>query len=324
MGDRAARVAPRPIGDCVVVVTPRSFGMHDQGLRRELERQVGEVRYRPGPLAAAELAAVVVDADGLLAGLDEVSAEVFACAPRLRVVARYGVGVDRVDLGAAARHGVTVTVTPGANANAVAELAVAFLFALARPVVEGRDQVRHGDWPALGGMELQGRTLGLVGLGRIGSLVATKAAALGLRVLAYDPYVAGSDLATDVSLEVLAAESDFISLHAPLTPETRGMFDRSFFSQLKPGAVLVNTARGELVDEAALIWALDEGPLAGAALDVLSNEPPPRDHPLRRRDDVLLTPHIGPHTAEATTTMGQIALGELLAVLSNRPPRFAV
>ncbi len=254
-------MALRPLGDCVVVVTPRSFGMHDQNLRCELERQVGEVRYRPGPLAATELAELVADADGLLAGLDDVSAEVFAGAQRLRVVARYGVGVDRVDLEAAALHGVTVTVTPGANANAVAELAVALLFALARPFVVGRDQVRHGHWPALGGMELRGRTLGLVGLGRIGTLVATKAAGLGIRVLAYDPYVTRSDIADLVSLEALAHRSDFISLHAPLTSETRGMFDRSLLSQLKAGATLVNTARGELVDEAALIWALDEGPL---------------------------------------------------------------
>jgi D-3-phosphoglycerate dehydrogenase len=173
-------------------------------------------------------------------------------------------------------------------------------------------------------MELRGRTLGLVGLGRIGTLVATKAAGLGIRVLAYDPYVTRSDIADLVSLEALAHRSDFISLHAPLTSETRGMFDRSLLSQLKAGATLVNTARGELVDEAALIWALDEGPLAGAALDVLTDEPPPIDHPLRRRDDVLLSPHMGPHTAEATAAMGRIALEELVAVLSGQPPRFAI
>ena len=173
----AEDVGLRPLRDCVVVVTPRSFGMHDERLRRELEQEVGEVRYRPGPLTAQELAEVVADADGLLAGLDEISADVFAHAPRLRVVARYGVGVDQVDLAAAARHGVTVTVTPGANANAVAELTIALVFALARPLVEGRDRVRAGEWPALRGVELAGRTLGLLGLGRIGSLVAAKAAA---------------------------------------------------------------------------------------------------------------------------------------------------
>jgi D-3-phosphoglycerate dehydrogenase len=332
----------------VVVVTPRSFGMHDPGLRRRLEAEVGEVRYRPGPLAAADLAEAVRDADGLLAGLDQVSAEVFAGAPGLRVVARYGVGVDRVDLAAAARHGVTVTVTPGANANAVAEMTVALLFALARPLVAGRARAQGGEWPALSGVELAGRTLGLVGLGRIGSLVAAKAAGLGMVVLAHDPYLAagasgavaalpgtsagaapaaGAGAAANASLVDLAtlvAGSDFVSLHAPLTPQTRGMVDRRLFEQMKAGSALINTARGELVNEADLVWALDEGPLRAAALDVLAEEPPRPGHPLLGRDDVLVTPHMGPHTAEATSAMGAWALDDLLAVLSGRAPRYPI
>ena len=319
---RLAGFQPRALSDCVVVVTPRSFGMHDPGLRRRLEREVGVVRYRPGPLAAAELAEAVCDADGLLCGLDQVSAEVFAGAPRLRVVARYGVGADRVDLEAAARYGVTVTTTPGANANAVAELTIALLFALARPLVAGRDRARAGEWPALSGVELAGRTLGLVGLGRIGSLVAGKAAALGLRVLAYDPNVSKTDAATLIDLDALVAESDFVSLHAPLTDQTRAMVGRSLLERLKPGAALVNTARGGLIDEAGLLWALEEGPLRAAALDVLVEEPPPPDHPLLQRDDVLVTPHMGPHTAEATAAMGARARDDLLAALSGRAPRY--
>jgi len=298
--------------------------MDDPELRRELEQQVGAVLYRPGPLSARELSELVPDADGLLAGLDELSAEVFAAATRLQVVARYGTGTDRVDLEAARRDGVTVTVTPGANANAVAELAVALTFALARPLVDGRDRVRQGEWPALRGLELAGKVLGLVGLGRIGSLVAAKAGALGMRVVAYDPYVAGSAHATFCELAQLAAESDFISLHAPLTTETRGMVGRQLFEVIKPGAALINTARGALVDEAALVWALDDGPLRAAALDVLGQEPPGVGHPLIGRNDVLVLPHMGPHTFEATAAMGRMALDELLAVLSGRPPRFAV
>lgn len=314
----------RPLRDCVIVVTPRSFGQHDEGLRRELEAAVGEVHYRPGPLTAAELAPIVADADGLLAGLDEITHAVFERAPRLRVVARYGVGVDRIELAAAARHGVTITNTPNANANAVAELTLALVLALARPIAAGRDRVRAGEWPALQGLEVRGRTIGLLGLGRIGSLVATKASALGLRVLAHDPFVTESDAAELVDLDTLAAESDFLSLHAPLTDATRGVVDRSLLERVKPGAAIVNTARGELIDEAALRWALDEGRLRGAALDVLAEEPPRAGHPLLGRDDVLVTPHMGPHTAEATSSMGRIALEELLAVLSGRPPRFPV
>lgn len=317
-----ADMRERALSDCVVVVTPRSFGMHDPGLRRRLEAEVGVVRYCPGPLAAAALAQAVRDADGLLCGLDQVSAEVFESAPRLRVVARYGAGADRVDLQAAARHGVTVTITPGANANAVAEMTIALLFALARPLVSGRERTRAGEWPALSGVELAGRTLGLIGLGRIGSLVAVKAAALGLRVIAYDPNVPETETATLVDLDTLVAESDFVSLHAPLTEQTRGMVGRSLLERLKPGAALVNTARGELIDEDGLLWALEEGPLRAAALDVLVQEPPPPGYRLLWRDDVLVTPHMSPHTAEATSAMGLGALDDLLAVLSGRAPRY--
>ncbi len=321
----AAPRPPRPLSECVVMVTPRSFGMHDPGLRRRLEAEVGVVRYRPGPLAAADLAEAVGDVDGLLCGLDHVTADVFAVAPRLRVVARYGVGVDRVDLAAAARHGVIVTATPGANANAVAEMAVALLFALARPLVTGRERARAGEWPALSGVELAGRSLGLIGLGRIGSLVAAKAVALGMRVMAYDPYVAeaGEDV-TLVDLGTLVAGSDFISLHAPLSEQTRGMVGRPLLERMKPGAALINTARGGLVDEDGLLWALEHGPLRAAALDGLEHEPPPPRHPLLGRDDVLLTPHMGPHTAEATAAMGERALDDLLAVLSGQAPRYPV
>lgn len=303
---------PRSLRDCVVVVTPRSFALHD-----EIEREVGEVRYQAGPLGADELIPLVADADGLLAGLDEIDERVLASAPRLRVVARYGVGVDRVDLEAAHRRGIVVTTTPGANANAVAELTIAFLFALARPFVSGRDALRAGEWRPLRGVELRGRTLGLVGLGRVGSLVAEKARALGMEVLAYDPHVHGT-----VELERLQAESEFVSLHAPLTDETRKLVDSAFLSRLRPGAVLVNTARGELVDESALVRALDAGHLRAAALDTLAGEPPPATHPLLHRDDVLVTPHLGAATAESTAAMGRIALEELLAVLSGREARY--
>ena len=321
-------VGGRALDECVVVVTPRTFGEYDTALRDELEQAVAEVRYRPGPLAARQLAEAVVDADGLIAGLDEISAEVFERAQRLRVVARYGVGVDRVDLDAAARRRVTVTVTPDANANAVAELTIALVLALARHLMVGRDRVRAGGWLPVDGVEVAGRTIGLLGLGRIGALVAAKARGLGLHVLAHDPVVAGEWAeaagAVLVDLETLAAESDFLSLHAPLTSETRGIVDRVLLARLKTGAALVNTARGGLVDEEALVWALEHGPLEAAALDVLAEEPPPRDHPLLQRDDVIVTPHIAAHTAEAVTAMARIALDEVLAVLSGRPPRFPV
>jgi phosphoglycerate dehydrogenase-like enzyme len=318
-----ARPAARPLRDCVVVVTPRSFGADAPELRADLEAEVGEARYRPGPLGELELAEAVADADGLLAGLDEVTENVFSRSPRLCVVARYGVGVDRVDLDAARRHGVTITVTPGANANAVAELTVAFLLCLARSLVAGRDRARAGEWPALRGIELEGRTLGLLGCGRIGSLVAGKARALGMHVIAYDPFLESCP-AELVDLDTLVTSSDFLSLHAPLTPGTRGMVDRRLLARMKEGSALVNTARGELVETSELVWALDHGPLRAAAVDVLDAEPPPAGHPLLGRDDVIVTPHMGPHTAEATTAMGRMALADLLAVLSGEAPAHPV
>jgi D-3-phosphoglycerate dehydrogenase / 2-oxoglutarate reductase len=223
---------------------------------------------------------------------------------------------------------VTVTITPGANANAVAEMTIALVLAAARRLMSAHHRVNSGEWPAMNGGEVAGRVLGLIGLGRIGALVAAKARALDLRVIAHDPCVS-NEWATAcgaalVELETLATESDFLSLHAPLTEETRGIVSRWLVERLKPGAVLVNTARGELVDEEALLWGLDEGPLAAAALDVLAVEPPPPDHPLLGRQDVLVTPHMAAHTPEAETAMGRAALAELLAVLSGREPRFPV
>ena len=296
----------------VVVVTPRSFS-----LREELEHEVSDVRYEAGPLSAEQLIPLVADADGLLAGVDEIDARVFDAAPHLRVVARYGAGVDRVDLAAARRRGAVVTTTPGANANAVAELTIAMLLALARPLLQARDAARTGAWKSVRGFEVRGRTLGVVGLGRIGSLVAEKARGLGMHVVAEDPYVAGT-----ATLEELQARADVVSLHLPLTDETRDLVDREFLARLQPGAVLVNTSRGELIDEAALVEALDGEHLRAAALDTLPHEPPPADHPLLHRDDVLVTPHIGAATAEAAEAMGRIALEELLTVLDGRKPRY--
>ena len=314
----------------VVLVTPRSFRGADAGAQARLEHAVGEVRYNDlgRPLTGGELADRLDGVAGLLAGLDEIDAAVFDAAPALRVVARYGVGVDRVDLAAAARHGVTVTTTPGANAGAVAELTLALMLALCRMLPQADRGVRAGGWPSLTGRELAARSVGLLGLGVIGLRVTTMVRALGAAVVAHDPYAdpaaaraAGIRL---VARPELLTACDIVSLHVPLTPETRGMVDRGFLAALRPGALLVNTARGALVDEAALLWALDHGPLAGAALDTLQEEPPPAGHPLVAHERVLVTPHLGGHTAEATAAMARIAVDELLAVLDGRPPRFAV
>jgi phosphoglycerate dehydrogenase-like enzyme len=301
--------------DATVLVTARSFA-----LRGALERAVREVRYNDlgRPLAAGELRERVEGVQGVLAGLDEVDASVLA-TPGLRVVARHGVGVDRVDLAAADRHGVTVTNTPGANARAVAELTVGLLLLLCRPVRQAERAVRAGEWPVLSGSELGSRTVGLLGTGHVGSRVARALEGLGCTVLAHDPAREDS-----VSLDELLPRAEVLSLHLPLTAATRGMVGDELLDRLPEGALLVNTARGELVDEAALVRALDSGRLAGAALDALAEEPPPPDHPLLGRDDVIVTSHIGGHTVEAREAMGRQAMADLLAVLGGGRPRFPV
>jgi D-3-phosphoglycerate dehydrogenase len=320
-------VSPR---DAVVLVTARSFGRSRPELREELEAAVHEVRWNDlgRPLTAEELRAAIAGVDGVIAGVDRFDAEVIAAAPRLRVIARHGTGTDGVDLDAARRAGVVVTNTPGANAAAVAELAIGLMFALARRIPEGDRRVRAGEYGALPGIQLGGRTVGLIGLGRAGSEVARRAAALGCTVLAYDPAVsaeqAGAVGTTLADQDQVVAEADFLTLHVPVTDVTRDLVDAGFLSRMKQGAFLVNTARGELVVEKDLAEALETDRLAGAALDTTRDEPPRPDNPLLQRDDVILTPHSGADTDEARAAMGRAALDDLLAVLDGQRPRHPV
>lgn len=329
-GARGGARAPLGARSATVLVTSRSFGRSTPALRAELEGAVAEVRYneRGRPLTADELRAELPGVHGVIAGTDPFDAGVVDAARKLRVIARYGAGTGNVDLGAARRRDVVVTSTPGANAVAVAELALALMLALARRVAEGDRLVRGGGWAPLPGVQLAGRTVGLLGLGNVGSELARRLAALGCRVIAHDPAL-DKPTARERGAELLPAarvvsEADVLSLHLPVTDATRGMVNAELIASMRPGALLVNTARGELVDEAALAEALDSGRLAGAALDTLRDEPPPPDNPLLGRHDVILTPHVGAQTAEATAAMGRMALDDLLAVLDGREPAHPV
>jgi D-3-phosphoglycerate dehydrogenase len=238
-----------------------------------------------------------------------ITRRVIAAATDLRVIGRAGVGVDNVDSEAATERGIVVMNTPTGNTITTAELALALLLALARHVARGDRQVRKGSWSKknLTGSELTGKQLGVVGLGRIGRVVADRALGLKMRVVAYDPYLSGSSAQVApgapeidlVDLDRLLATSDFVTLHVPLMDSTRNLISKERIARMKPGARLVNAARGGLVDEAALLQALESGHLAGAALDVFAEEPPPKDHPLLQRDDVIVTPHLGASSHEA-------------------------
>jgi phosphoglycerate dehydrogenase-like enzyme len=316
----------KPLNECHILVTPTSYGQHDAALKTELEAAVGRVTYNDTgkPLSSAQLAALLPGVDGYIAGLDAIDAAALSAAGSLRVIARYGVGTDNVDLAAARARGIVVTNTPGANAGAVAELALALLLLLARPILNAAAATREGGWPRTSGLSLSGKTVGLVGFGAIGRALARLLSGFDCRLLTCDPWCdmerAASLGVAVVELEELLAASDFVSLHAPVTPETRGLVSAEFLMRMRPGAALVNTARGELVDEAALYEALVSGRLRGAALDAFAVEPPGADNPLLSLPNVIATPHMGAHTDGATTTMGRMALADCLAVLRGDEP----
>lgn len=267
------------------------------------------------------MAELIADCDGVIVGTEPVTARVIAVAPRLRVVSRLGVGVDSVDLEAATAAGVVVTVTVGANATAVAELVIGFVFALARGIPRYDAQTKHGDWRREVGIEIRGRTLGIVGLGRIGREVALRARALGMRVVYADPLrpSPAQEAALGVvhlALPDLLRTAEFVTLHAPLTSETARMIGARELALMSPSAYLINTARGELVDEGALSEALRQGRLAGAALDVRAVEPSQAGD-LLCLDSVILTPHVGSHTQEAIRRMSLLAAENVVGVLGG-------
>jgi phosphoglycerate dehydrogenase-like enzyme len=320
----------KPLNECHILVTPTSYGQHDAGLTAELEALVGRVSYNDTgrPLSSAELTALLPGVDGYIAGLDVIDAAALAAADSLCVIARYGVGTNNVDLAAARARGIVVTNTPGANAGAVAELTVALLLLLARPIIDAAAATQAGQWLRVPGLSLGGKTVGLVGFGAIGRAVARLLSGFDCRLLAYDPWCDTAAAAAlgvaPVDLAALLAESDFVSLHAPATPETRGLVNADFLARMKSGASLVNTARGELVDEVALYDALSSGRLRGAALDAFVAEPPAADNPLLALPNVIATPHMGAHTDGATTMMGRMALADCLAVLRGEEPAHRV
>lgn len=282
-------------------------------------------------LSGADLAARLADVDALVVRSEtKVTAAVLAAAPRMQVVGRAGVGVDNIDVPAATARGVYVVNAPLGNVTAAAEHALALALALMRHVVDADGSVRRGEWTRSKfiGQELRGKTLGLVGIGRVGSLVARRATAFEMRVIATDPYATESAAraagVTLVDLETLLGESDVISLHTPLTPQTRELIDAKALARVKPTTILVNCSRGEVVDLGAVAAALRAGALGGAALDVFATEPLPADSPIRSAPHTLLTPHLAGSTIEAQTNVAVDVVRQILDVLDGRPASAAV
>lgn len=286
-----------------------------------------EVHSENIPLTKAQLMARLGDKEGLVCQLTQVvDAEVLAAAPHLRVVANVAVGYDNIDVAAATRRRIAVTNTPGVLDETVADFTWALLLAVARRVVEADQFVRSGAWQGwdlhlLLGTDVHGKTLGIYGFGRVGRRVAQRARGFGMRTLYYDLVPAGTQLEQELKVqrverETLLREADFISLHVPVTPQTRQCVGRREFELMKPTAILINIARGPIVDEAALVEALEQGKLAAAALDVFEDEP--QVHPkLLAMKNVVLAPHLGSASVETRTRMAVMAAENAVAVLKG-------
>ncbi len=306
-----------------VVVTSRSFGSTDPTALMQLEQSGVAVVRAAADHRRDELARLLPEAVAWIAGTAPVDADLLALCPRLRVVARYGIGVDAVDLATACGRGIWVTNTPGANTEAVADLAVGLMLDALRSITVGSVRLRAGDWSALRGRELGACDVGLVGLGRIGQAVARRLQGFGARVAATDPGLSEADVAGVglVDTNALVAASDVVSLHLP---GGTAMVDEAWLRRMRPGAVLVNTARADLIDETAVAAALSERRLAVYAADTLSSEHARSHSPLLAddlADRVLITPHLGAQTEQAVARMTVMAIANVLAVLSGeRPP----
>jgi len=295
----------------------------------DLLRAQHDVDDRPG-LPRDELLAALPDYDALVVRSQvQVDAEAITAGTRLQVIGRAGVGVDNVDLDAATRAGITVVNAPTGNTIAAAEHTLALLYAVARRIAAADASVRRGEWKRaeFTGNELRGRTLGIIGLGKIGQAIAARAVAMEMTVLASDPFVTAEQAAHHgvelVSFETILERSDVITVHVPMTRATRGLIGRDQLARMKPGAILLNVARGGVVDEAAVAAALRDGHLGGAGIDVFEQEPP-TGSPLLNAPNTVLTPHLGASTAEAQVAVAEEIADQVLDVLAGRSARYAV
>ena len=308
----------------IVVITDHTWPTIDieQAVLERVGARVREPRSHDEP----ELIELVRDAEAILTCFAPVSARVIESAPRLRVVGRFGIGVGNIDVDAATRRGIPVTNVPVYCLDEVAEHVIALTLSLRRRTLAFDRAVREGNWSLHTGMpihRLSGQTLGILGYGRIGAAVAARARALGIQVIAHDPTMRTGNLVDGVQavdLAGLATRSDVLTLHAPLTAATRRIIDAAFLAQMKPSAVLINAARGPLVDQDALAAALHAGAIAGAGLDVFDPERLPPDHPLLSAPNLVLTPHVAFYSEESVDELRRQAAEAVAAILDGRTP----
>ncbi|OIQ11084.1 phosphoglycerate dehydrogenase [Neomoorella thermoacetica] len=312
-----------------VVVTPRSFGATSTRPLEMLREKGYEVvlNLQGRPLKQEELLELAANADGLLVGIDEVSRQVIEGSPGLKAISKYGVGVDNIDLQAARERGIIVTNTPGVNTEAVADLAVALMLCTARQVAAADYSIRKGEWKKFMGVSLFKKTVGILGTGQIGRAVARRLKGFEADLLLYD-IARDEEFAAAVggryaALAEVLQEADFVTVHLPLLPTTRNLIGKAELRLMKASAIIVNTARGGIIEETALVKALREKWIRGAALDTFSVEPLANEE-LRKLPNVVLTPHIGAYTEEAVLMMGMQAARNLIDALEGRRPESVV
>lgn len=313
-----------------ILVTPTSMTPdHPSRALTRLLNYCPDLIFNPSgrPLKGQELIDCLKGCDGYLAGLDFITSEVLSSCLTLKAISRYGAGYDRVDLEAAGRLGIQVSNTPGANAQAVAELAFGMLLSLARGITHLHEETIHGRWIRSTGEEMFGKTIGIIGLGAIGKRVARCCKGFDIRTLAYDPLIQEDycmeNQITPVTLETLLKESDFITLHLPLNDSTYHMIDHNAISMMKPSAIIVNASRGGIIDEDAAYEALVSGNLGGLGLDAFEKEPPEAS-PLFTLPNVIATPHTGAHTKEAAEAMADMAVDNLITMLEGGSCKYIV
>jgi len=309
-----------------ILLTTTSFQDTPGAHHAKLAATGWDVCTARGPLGEQEMLAEVGDCDGLICGDDRITRQVLDRArPRLQVISKYGIGVDKIDVAACTAAGIPLLFTPGVNHTTVAEHAFLLLLALEKNLLFHCDSTRGGGWSRQTGHELSGKTIGIVGLGRIGREVAIRARAFGMRPVGHDlhwddAFAAAHGVTRAVGLGELFATSDYVSLHTNLTPETRDLVRAETIAAMKPGVIVINCARGEIVDSSAMAAALRSGRVRGYGTDVLDLEPPPADHPLLGLPNCIVTPHVGSRTYESVERQALAAVENLIRGLRGEPP----
>jgi D-3-phosphoglycerate dehydrogenase len=309
-----------------ILLTSTSF-QDTPGAHHDLLAQTGwEIITARGPLNEADTLALVGDIDGYICGDDAITRKVLEKArPKLKVLSKYGIGVDKIDVKCCTEFGIPLLFTPGVNHTTVAEHNFLLLLALEKNFLYGVDSTRTGGWKRKTGHELLDKTIGIIGLGRIGKEVAIRSHAFGMKIIAYDhhfdeAFAKQYGVKRATSLDEIYAASDYISLHTNLTPETRDLIDARSISKMKKGVLILNCARGEIVNTADIVMGLKSGQVGGYGTDVLDQEPPPADHPLLKLPNVIVTPHVGSRTFESVVRQATTSVKNLILAMNGEKP----